>query len=240
MLQQQLTEGIGSVLTASVRMEDEMIAGLPSFQRCFERCSHKLCAGLWRYFVCDHFPGKQVENGAEVISIVVNRVYSVKEEATMANKYLLPIFKKLYGCDFSYGNFDQRLEMQKAIYLLQDMGVPVGDYGFRWYQHGPYSQSLQDDMYYESGRQCESICLSKEHADSIEKLRQLIDSKEKNNYTTSQWVECLASLHYLRENLLSFSATKEDIVSALEKRKPHLSNHNTNLSALQLVEELFA
>lgn len=46
MLQQQLTEGIGSVLTASVRMEDEMIAGLPSFQRCFERCSHKLCAGL--------------------------------------------------------------------------------------------------------------------------------------------------------------------------------------------------
>ena len=46
MLQQQLTEGIGSVLTASVRMEDEMIAGLPSFQRCFESCSHKLCAGL--------------------------------------------------------------------------------------------------------------------------------------------------------------------------------------------------
>ena len=49
----------------------------------------------------------------------------------MANKYLLPIFKRLYGRDFSYGNFDQRLEMQKAVYLLQDMGVPVGDYGFR-------------------------------------------------------------------------------------------------------------
>ena len=64
MLQQQLTKGIGSVLTASVRMEDKMIAGLPSFQRCFESCSHKLCAGLCRYFVCDYFSGKQVENGA--------------------------------------------------------------------------------------------------------------------------------------------------------------------------------
>ncbi len=158
----------------------------------------------------------------------------------MANKYLLPIFKRLYGRDFSYGNFDQRLEMQKAVYLLQDMGVPVGDYGFRWYQHGPYSQNLQDDMYYESKHQCENICLSKEHADSIEKLRQLINSNEKGDYTTSQWVECLASLQYLRENLLSFNATQEDIISALEKRKPHLNNHNINLSALRLVEGLFA
>ena len=71
MLQQQFTEGRGSVLTASVRMEDEMIAGLSSFQRSFESCSHKLCAGLCRYFVCDHFSGKQVENGAEVICFVL-------------------------------------------------------------------------------------------------------------------------------------------------------------------------
>lgn len=158
----------------------------------------------------------------------------------MANKYLLPIFKRLYGCDFSYGDFDQRLEMQKAIYLLQDMGVPVGDYGFRWYRHGPYSQSLQDDMYYENSRQCETVCLSKEHADSVNKLYRLINSGEKNDYTTSQWVECLASLHYLKENLLSFSATKEDIVAALEQKKPHLDDHRTNVNALKLVEGLFA
>lgn len=174
------------------------------------------------------------------MNVEENGVYSVKEEITMANKYLLPIFKKLYDCDFVYGNFDQRLEMQKAIYLLQNMGVPVGDYGFRWYQHGPYSQSLQDDMYYESGRRCEDICLSREHADSVEQLRRLIKSNVKKDYNTSQWVECLASLHYLKENLLSFSATKEDIVTELERRKPHLSDHDTNLSALELVEGLFA
>ncbi len=69
----------------------------------------------------------------------------------MANRSLLPVYKMLYGRNFYYGNFDQRLEMQKAVYLLQDMGVPIGDYGFRWYQHGPYSQNLQDDMYYEDG-----------------------------------------------------------------------------------------
>ena len=49
----------------------------------------------------------------------------------MANRSLLPVYKMLYGRNFHYVNFDQRLEMQKAVYLLQDMGVPIGDYGFR-------------------------------------------------------------------------------------------------------------
>ena len=124
----------------------------------------------------------------------------------MANRSLLPVYKKLYGKDFSYGNFDQRLEMQKAVYLLQDMGVPIGDYGFRWYQHGPYSQNLQDDMYYESSRKCEDIQLSKEYADRIDQLRSVIFDTCKGDYSISNWVECLASLHYLRENVLTFGA----------------------------------
>lgn len=157
----------------------------------------------------------------------------------MANKYLLPVYKILYERDFSYSEFEQRMEMQKAVYLLQDMGVPVGDYGFRWYRHGPYSQNLQDDMHYESGRICATLTLSKEYAESIDRLRDVIHSKKKGNYSVSHWVECLASLHYLRENLLSFNAPMEEVVAELEKRKKHLSDHSTNVSAYQLVEGLF-
>lgn len=158
----------------------------------------------------------------------------------MANRSLLPVYKKLYGKDFSYGSFEQRLEMQKAVYLLQNMGVPVGDYGFRWYQHGPYSQNLQDDMYYENGRSYADLQLSKEYESRIDQLRSVIFDTHKGEYSTSHWVECLASLHYLRENLMTFSATEAEIVSELEKRKPHLSNHTTNLAAYHLVEELFS
>lgn len=158
----------------------------------------------------------------------------------MANRSLLPIYKKLYDRDFNYKIFDQRLEMQKAVYLLQDMGVPVGDYGFRWYQHGPYSQNLQDDMYYENGHPCVELQLSKEHATRIDQLRSVINSISRGEYSISNWVECLASLHYLRENVLAFSATKGEVVSELEKRKPHLSDHTTNLAAYDLVEGLFS
>ena len=122
----------------------------------------------------------------------------------MANRYLLPVYKILYGRNFSYSDFDQRMEMQKAVYLLQDMGVPIGDYGFRWYLHD------------------------------------VIHSEDGKAYSVSNWVECLASLHYLHENLLSFDASEEDVVHELEKRKPHLDDHSTNISAYRLVEGLFS
>ncbi len=157
----------------------------------------------------------------------------------MANRYLLPVYKTLYDRDFRYSNFDQRMEMQKAIYLLQDMGVPVGDYGFRWYQHGPYSQSLQDDMHYENGRAYAALILPREYAESLDQLHDVIHAEERGNYSISHWVECLASLHYLRENLLSFNATEDEVVCALEKRKQHLCDHATNVSAYRLVEGLF-
>ena len=157
----------------------------------------------------------------------------------MANRYLLPVYKTLYERDFSYSNFDQRMEMQKAIYLLQDMGVPVGDYGFRWYLHGPYSQSLQDDMHYESVRTCAKLTLSKEYAESIDRLHDIVHSDKRKNYSISHWVECLASLHYLHENLLSFDATMDEVVTELENRKSHLNDHYANISAYELVEDLF-
>ena len=37
----------------------------------------------------------------------------------MANEYLLPVDKKLFGEDFNYYEFKHRMKMQKAIYLLQ-------------------------------------------------------------------------------------------------------------------------
>ena len=157
----------------------------------------------------------------------------------MANRYLLPLYKILYDRDFSYSDFNQRMEMQKAIYLLQDMGVPVGDYGFRWYLHGPYSQNLQDDMYYEDGRGGAELTLFKEYTERIAQLHDVIHSEKNQSYSVSHWVECLASLHYLRKNLLSFNATEEEAVQELENRKSHLNDRDSNIAACRLVEGLF-
>ena len=158
----------------------------------------------------------------------------------MANKYLGPIYKMLFDREFSYGNFEHRLEMQKVIYLLQDMGVPVGNYGFRWHYYGPYSQNLQDDMYYESGHNSGDIVLSKEYMEIILRLKSVIDSNERQAYDIPRWIECIASMHYLRENVMDFHATSEDIINELKKRKNYLDDEDANKVAYRLMGSLFA
>ena len=64
----------------------------------------------------------------------------------MANNLLKPVFKSIFNKEFNASEFEDRLEMQKAVYLLQNMGISVGDYRFLWYKHGPYSQTLQNDI----------------------------------------------------------------------------------------------
>ena len=158
----------------------------------------------------------------------------------MANRYLLPVYKEIYEKDFDYSKFENRLEMQKAVYLLQEMGVPIGDYGFRLYLHGPYSQSLQDDMYYENGSECAILNINKEYADNIKKLHDIVNSNQRDSYSVDQWVECLASIQYLRRNIVNFLAEDKDVIRELEQRKDHLKNEKANTAACHLLKTIFS
>lgn len=60
------------------------------------------------------------------LAFVARPVYNVRTlfgdylflgRVIMANKYLLPVFNEIYGENFSYADFNQRMEMQKqSIY----------------------------------------------------------------------------------------------------------------------------
>jgi uncharacterized protein YwgA len=45
---------------------------------------------------------------------------------------------------FGMGSFDDRLILQKIVYLMQASGIYLG-YTFNWYIHGPYSTRLAAD-----------------------------------------------------------------------------------------------
>lgn len=155
----------------------------------------------------------------------------------MGNLYLGPLFKAVYDHPFVQ-EFDSRMEMQKAVYLLEEMGVPVGGYGFYWYKHGPYSQSLQNDILSISAEPDVPFSISVDNNKSIKLLHDLMSKSVE--YPTSNWAECLASLHYIKKNLLPKSASDEDVVNELEKRKPHLDNVELNMQALHDLSSLFA
>lgn len=155
----------------------------------------------------------------------------------MANYLLKPVFRSIFGRDFQPDVFDDRLEMQKAVYLLQNMGISVGDYKFMWYKHGPYSQTLQNDILTLQNVENISIDFSADAKREINSLKNAI-FKEDLQYDTCQWVECLGSLQYIKENLLPSSATDEVILNELVIKKPHLNRTEENKCALQTLKEL--
>lgn len=156
----------------------------------------------------------------------------------MANYVLKPVFSTIFGHDFDRYSFDDRLEMQKSIYLLQDLGVSVGDYNFMWYKHGPYSQTLQNDILGLSNTGEADVRFSEEAKRMLSRLKGIISNQE-ISYNRGEWAECLGSLHYIKENLLPSNASDEMLLSELEKRKPHLNKIGDNKMALSELKTLY-
>lgn len=152
----------------------------------------------------------------------------------MARELLKPVYEQVYDEKFNASSFEKRMEMQKAIYILQEAGIRVGDYDFLWYKHGPYCQSLQDDILGLKETPYIVIKYSEDAKEVIERIKSVINMDVA--YSRSAWVECLASLQYLRANVFSLNASKEAIVKDLMVRKPHLNNMAENLMALDKLD----
>lgn len=157
----------------------------------------------------------------------------------MANRCLLPVYKALFDEDFDYYDFNKRMQMQKAVYLLQDLGVPVGDYGYRWYLHGPYCQELQDDMYDERHRDPDEVKDISGYQEEIDRLRAVVYSDGRGGYSIGEWMECLGSMRYLRKWVLNSRVTEEQVLDKLQEKKPHLNDREANAAAYRCLEELF-
>ena len=155
----------------------------------------------------------------------------------MANYLLKPVYKSIFDKDFHPNVFEDRLEMQKAVYLLQNMGISVGDYRFLWYKHGPYSQTLQNDILNLQSAKDIDVEFSSDAKREIRALKNAI-FKDNLEYNVCQWVECLCSLQYIKESLLPSSVNDETILNELKNRKPHLNNDKDNKTALQTLKEL--
>lgn len=61
----------------------------------------------------------------------------------------LEVYRRFYGEDYPpsvTNNQNAHVKGQKAVYLLMQKHVHVGDYGFVWQEYGPCSDRLQDIM----------------------------------------------------------------------------------------------
>ena len=142
------------------------------------------------------------------------------------------------GLPFKIESFQDRLIMQKAIYLAQAAGIQLG-YFYHWYLHGPYSSSLTRDEYAialdadmdeSKGWKLDNVSLQK-----LEKIRTLFSESERDKLARK--LELLASVHFLidqkkvskidsdkiTETLKRFNKpfNKQEVVEAIEELKEY-------------------
>jgi uncharacterized protein YwgA len=145
------------------------------------------------------------------------------------------ILLKLVLDKIGFGNlqiegFTARKILQKKIYLLQLMGIDLG-YRYNWYLYGPYCPALANDTftlrdeirYYDEFKHYELNSKTNSKFDKLNKITIPPDSPETSE---PEWLELVASLHYLKHIAYWSGKDKpefEEVFQKLGKSKPHLA-----------------
>ena len=136
----------------------------------------------------------------------------------------LKLFLDELGIDSSIETIDDRKRVQKAVYLGQLSGVDLG-YRFGWYIKGPYSPGLTRDYFgiAEAEASGDEDWKGKKLREPIrEKLRKispLMKPPEGVNLESEDWLELVASLHFLRQ---VSGLNEAEALKILEKEKSHV------------------
>ncbi|TGD62082.1 hypothetical protein EYC08_16830 [Tabrizicola sp. WMC-M-20] len=144
------------------------------------------------------------------------------EEKEIALKLVLDAI----GEDTSISSVDDRVRLQKAVYICQELGIPLG-YNYSWYVKGPYSTSLTQDYYslnsaLSSGdNNAHGLALNSSLNDRVAVARSCLALPTNVQVLKHHWLEALCSLHYL---LKHSRKSYEEAVTFLGTVKPHLNN----------------
>jgi uncharacterized protein YwgA len=149
------------------------------------------------------------------------------------NSSLKVIYERVYGSPFNYEDFESRKKLQKAVYLLENMGVAVGDYSFSWDSYGPYSLSLDCEASQLDESKFQEFSFSSFAEDAFNRLKDIVAISTK--YDVSSWMECIASVHYLKN---VFRIQEDNVIDELVRRKPYLSDAEANRNALAVANTI--
>lgn len=121
------------------------------------------------------------------------------------------------------GTFDDRLILQKSVYLLQSAGVHLG-YRFRWYLRGPYSPEMTAGAFGIAGeaeaaqQELRGWTLDDETRTRIERIKPLLASAG-NKAAHARRMELLASTLFLINTNQAKPTDPEAVASILKRFK---------------------
>ncbi len=128
----------------------------------------------------------------------------------------------------SLDSISDRILLQKKIYLLQDVGLPLG-FSYNWYIHGPYSPDLTSAVYRiipEGFESVEDKNFKTEYKEMVDKVNKLeTNSSYARDLGVSSWYELLASISYwYKKGIIN----KDKLTLRVNELKPQFSSDNIN------------
>lgn len=143
------------------------------------------------------------------------------------------------GLSFKIDTFDDRLILQKAVYLAQAIGVHLGYY-YQWYLYGPYCPSLTRDEYaiaseLEKGiDESKGWVLDEVSQKLLDRLKGLIgEAKEQGK---SRKLELLASVHFLLTRQQVRNNSSAEITAVLKKFSKNFTKQEVEKAMRDLKE----
>ena len=127
-------------------------------------------------------------------------------------------------------NFTKRKILQKKVYLLQLTGLDLG-YRYNWYLKGPYCPALADATFtlreeVKYDNEFDEYEFNSKTMSRFDTLDEIIALPDTLQTEESEWLELLASLHYLKH--IAYWSGKNDpqfekVFEKLSKSKPHFA-----------------
>jgi len=124
--------------------------------------------------------------------------------------------------------FTARKTLQKKIYLLQLTGIDLG-YRYNWYLQGPYCPALANDTFtlreeIKYDNDFNDYQLNSTTKNKFDALNKIVALPDTGGIRDPEWVELLASLHYLKH--IAYWPGKGDpqfdeVFEKLKESKPH-------------------
>jgi len=139
---------------------------------------------------------------------------------------------------FQINTFEDRLILQKALYLAQVAGVNLGYY-YYWYLHGPYSPSLTRDEYaigFEISQDIddsEGWKLDDESSERLKKLQNLIPKSDRPELRRK--LELLASVHFLINRRQVRQNDAREIAETLKRFNKDFSEEEVQKALRELI-----
>ena len=197
-----------------------------------------------------------IKNGTIWVDWTIERMYYVNERrpnqdlfgsgsVAMDRKQIgLKLTIDALGLPFKISSFEDRLILQKAVYLAQAGGVNLG-YFYHWYLYGPYSSSLTRDAYAiecevrEGLDESKGWELDKGSQTKLERLKGLMTGGSTSD--KRQQLELLGSVHFLVDRKQVRPNDVEGITATLKRFKKDFSKEKVEAALGDLTKHgLFA